>query len=256
MANQIIYEQPLTERIRLFMRFEKLMFRFKATASNLSIHDTHSAILVLLELYALTSRIDIKADIIREIERIVARLEKLSTNKSVDQQRLDSIVSKLREEMEKLHTTSGPPSAHLKEHELFHILRQRSSVPGGINSFDLPQYHRWLCNPAEQRQQQLMQWIMPFEKINYPINLLLTLIRESSEKKTHTAVQGFYQQILDTHQPHLMLRIWLPKDSICYPEVSSGKHRFNIRFLELTDLAKRPQQTGEDIRFSLMCCSL
>jgi len=255
-SNNIIYEQPLTERIRLFMRFEQLMHRFKATANNLSVHDTHSATLTLLELYALTSRIDLKADVIREIERIIVNLEKLNGVKSIDQQRRGSIVDKLREEMNKLHSTSGPLGGHLKEHELFNMLRQRDSIPGGINSFDLPQYHHWLCNPAEQRQQQLLNWIMPYEILNHPISLLLTLIRESSSKKILLAKEGFFQQMLDTRHPHLMLRIWLPKESACYPELSSGKHRFNIRFLELKDLAVRPQQTLEDVSFELMCCSL
>lgn len=256
MPNNITYEQPLSERIRLFMRFEQLMHRFKATANNLSVHDTHSATLILLELYALTSRIDLKADVIREIERIIVNLEKLGMIKSIDQQRLGSIVDKLREELSKLHTSSGPLGGHLKEHELFNMLRQRDSVPGGINSFDLPQYHYWLCNPAEQRQQQLLNWIMPYEILNHPISLLLTLIRESSGKKIILAKQGFFKQTLDTRHPHLMLRIWLPKDSDFYPEVSSGKHRFNIRFLELKDLSTRPQQTQEDVSFELMCCSL
>lgn len=256
MPNSIIYEQPLTERIRLFMRYEQLMHRFKATTNNLSMQDAHSATLTLLELYALTSRIDLRADVIREIKRIIANLEKLNSVKNINQERRGSIIDKLSEEMDKLHTSSGPLGGHLKEHELFNMLRQRSSVPGGINSFDLPQYHRWLCNPAEQRQQQLLNWIMPYESLNQPINLLLTLIRESSGRKMFVAKQGFFQQMLDPRHPHLMLRIWLPENNSLYPEVSSGKHRFNIRFLELDDLATRPQQTLEDVSFAFMCCSL
>ena len=78
MSSHIIYEQPLNERIRLFMRFEQLMHRFKARVGGDSVNDTHSAILTLIELYTMTARIDLKADVIREIERIVVNLEKLS----------------------------------------------------------------------------------------------------------------------------------------------------------------------------------
>ena len=256
MSGLITYEQPLTERIRLLMRFEQLMQRYKATACGSSVNDTHSAILTLIELYSMTARIDLKADIIREIERIIVNLEKLGSITSVNQEKRKSIIELLRKEMNKLHGTSGPLGGHLKDHELFNMLRQRCAVPGGINAFDLPQYHFWLSLPVEQRQKQMVEWITPFENINHPISLLLTMIRESSGMKPYIARQGYYQQILDASHPHLMLRISLPENSITYPEISSGKHRFNIRFLILNDLAVKPQQSSDDIEFQLSCCTL
>jgi len=256
MSSQIIYEQPLNERIRLFMRFEQLMHRFKVRVSGNSVNDTHSAILTLIELYTMTARIDLKADVIREIERIIVNLEKLGTIAGVNQDKRNSIIDLLRQEMDKLHAISGPLGSYLKDHELFHMLRQRSAVPGGINDFDLPQYHYWLCTAAEARQQQMLEWVAPYEKLNHPLSLLLTLIRESSDKKPLIAKQGYYQQMLDTSHPHLMLRVSLQKDSKVYPEVSSGKHRFNIRFLILDNLSEKPQQTQKDIHFELSCCSL
>ena len=201
-------------------------------------------------------RIDMKADVIREIERIIVNLDKLGAITSVNQEKRKSIIDLLRREMDKLHATSGPLGAHLKDHELFNMLRQRCSVPGGINAFDLPQYHFWLSHSAELRQQQMLKWIEPYEKLHHPVSLLLTLIRESSENKSYIAKQGYYQQVLDSSHPHLMLRITLPDNINVYPEVSSGKHRFNIRFLILKDLATKPQQSSEDIPFELSCCTL
>lgn len=256
MSGHITYEQPLTERTRLLMRFEQLMQRFNATASNGSVINTHAAILTLIELYTMTARIDMRADVIREIERIIVNLEKLGSISSVNQEKRKSVIDLLRREMDKLHATSGPLGGHLKDHEFFNMLRQRCSVPGGINAFDLPQYHYWLSHSPERRQKQMLQWIMPYEKLHHPVSLLLTLIRESSAKKAQIAKQGYYQQILDASHPHLMLRISLPENANVYPEVSSGKHRFNIRFLILSDLAIKPQQSAEDISFELSCCTL
>ena len=238
------------------MRFEQLMQRFNTTVNHASVNNTHAAILTLIELYTMTARIDMKADVIREIERIIVNLEKLGSISSVNQEKRKSIIDLLRREMDKLHATSGPLGGHLKDHELFNMLRQRCSVPGGINAFDLPQYHFWLSHSPEERQQQMLKWIMPYEKLHHPVSLLLTLIRESSGKKAHIAKQGYYQQMLDSSHPHLMLRITLPENSNVYPEVSSGKHRFNIRFLILSDLAVKPQQSSEDIPFELICCTL
>jgi cell division protein ZapD len=238
------------------MRYEQLMQRYQSTACCAQTNETHAAILSLIELFSLTARIDLKADIIREIERIIVNLEKLGRYSSVNQEKRCSLINLLREQMSRLHAINGPLGGHLKDHELFNMLRQRSSVPGGINAFDLPQYHHWLNELETERQELLTEWIMPFEKIHHPISLLLTMIRESSNMKSAVAASGYYQQLLDSAHPHLMLRISLPANSTLYPEISSGKHRFNIRFLEISNLAIKAQQTADDIQFQLSCCSL
>jgi cell division protein ZapD len=51
-----------------------------------------------------------------------------------------------------------------------------------------------------------------------------------------------------------MLRIALPADSHFFPEISGGKHRFTVRFLQLTGYSNRPKQTKEDIEFEIACC--
>ncbi len=255
MTDTVIYEQPLTERIRLFMRYEQLMQSFHRALTGTSVWHTQIAINNLLSLHTMTSRIDLKSDLLRDIERIINGLGVFEKVEAVNQERLSTVTHKLKGEMETLYRSRGPLGSHLNNHEMFNALRQRAHIPGGINTFDLPQYNHWLSQSGAERISHLQRWIAPYEDIFRSITLLLNLTRESGTKNQITARQGYYQQSLDTRITNQMLRVWLPKISYCYPEISSGKHRFTIRLMHLDNLADRPGQIQEDLTFDLMCCT-
>ena len=44
----------------------------------------------------------------------------------------------------RLYDINGRVGSHLEENELLQSITQRSSIPGGPYSFDLPEYHYWL----------------------------------------------------------------------------------------------------------------
>lgn len=255
MSDIVVYEQPLTERIRLFMRYEQLMQGFHKALSGQSTWHNQVAISTLLSLHALTSRIDLKSDLIRDIERIIYGLGRFETVQAVNQERLSTVNHKLNGEIENLHKTHGPLGSHLNNHELFKAIKQRAHIPGGINTFDLPQFQHWLSQSSDERRHHLQRWVDPYEDIFRSISLLLNLTRESGSKTSLTARQGYLQQTLESRITHQMLRIWLPKIHYCYPEISSGKHRFTVRLMHLDNLANRPRQIKEDLSFELMCCT-
>ena len=51
-------------------------------------------------------------------------------------------------------------------------------------------------------------------------------------------------------------RLVVPVTSGVFPEISAGRHRMTIRFLERHEPNLRPQQTKRDIGFKLVCCQL
>jgi cell division protein ZapD len=69
-------------------------------------------------------------------------------------------------------------------------------------------------------------------------------------------VAGFYQQPVDPNAVCQLVRVILPSELSVFPEISGGKHRFTIRFLEQATTAGRPAQTDQDIQFELQCCNL
>ena len=256
MTDTITYEQPLNERLRTFLRLEELMRRFRYCLPSESPWDTHCALSTLMEIFQLSTRGDLKNDLMKELDRQISNLSRLSKEPDVDQRRLEGIIDEQRRQFKKLHEMTGQLGRHLKDNDFIGALRQRASIPGGTCDFDLPAYHYWLSRPAGTRRSQLEEWIAPFEQIQEAIDLVLGLIRESAVPVRHTATQGFFQQNLDPSLPYQIIRIDLPVDAGYFPEVSAGKHRFSIRFLAQPDLNTRAKQIQEDIDFRLACCAL
>jgi cell division protein ZapD len=49
------------------------------------------------------------------------------------------------------------------------------------------------------------------------------------------------------------LRVGVPVEAPFFAEISGGKHRFTIRFMD-RDINQRPVQTSENVSFYLTCC--
>ncbi|SEP60682.1 cell division protein ZapD [Ectothiorhodospira magna] len=252
----ITYEQPLHERVRLFMRLEMLMARFDHALKHEAPPDTHSSLLTLIEMVNLTNRVDVKRELIKELERQIVNLGRLGSEPGVDQQRLNSVIHHHRQLIDTIHALGGQMDRQVKGNDFFNSIRQRTAIPGGTCDFDLPAYHYWLARPTGERRQLLQVWAQPFTEIQESVSVILQLIRNAGANRTVIAPRGFHEQTLDTTQPWQMLRIILPMNAPCYPEISAGKQRFSVRFLRAGDMTSRPAQCDGEIQFTLSCCAL
>lgn len=256
MSKFVSYETPLNERMRTFLRLENLMARFRHCIAMNTEWDSHCALMVLIEIFNLTTRGDLKSEVMKEMERQIANMTRLQDEPSVDKTSLNNIINSQRLLVQKLHSMNGQLGQHIKNNDFLSGVRQRATIPGGSCDFDLPQFRYWLSRPLETRSHILKSWIKPYEQIQEAIAVVLGIIRQSADMRTHTAKGGFYQQNLDLAQPYQMIRIDMPTDSVLFPEVSAGKHRFTVRFLMQGDMNVRSKQSNQDIDFRLCCCAL
>jgi cell division protein ZapD len=251
----ITYVQPLNERLRFFMRLSFLFSRLKHGASGDTIHDSHTAITTLLDILNLTQQQDLKKEVLKELERINQTLTPLQHNTEIEHSRLDEILSTLSTYRSGLHATSGPIANELRDQEFLKTLQQRYNVPAGLSENDPPVYNHWLHKPIELRKSDLSQWLLVFETLHNAIDLILQLIKQSANPARKTAVNGIYQQTLDASAPFQVVMVTLPMDSQYFAEISGGKHRFTIRFMDTTS-KPRPVQTSDEVTFDLYCCAL
>jgi cell division protein ZapD len=121
---------------------------------------------------------------------------------------------------------------------------------------DLPGYHFWLQKSSDERIAILTKWISGFDTMHKAIELILQLIRDSAVPRWELAENGFFQRNLDPANPCQILRISLPAEQDCYPEISGGKHRFTVRFLRQESDESRPKQINQDIEFEMSCCMI
>lgn len=253
MSDIITYEHPLNERIRTFLRLELL---FKQTEHFLPLEDvwsTRAAVTGLLDIVAVFARSDLKTEILKELDRHNANLSKIKQQSGVDMEALGQILDTLEDSTSVIFKQTGQIGKRLRTNDFLSSIAQRSSLPGGTCSFDLPQYHAWLREPHAQRHQQLTNWLGDLDPIRNAIGLILSLTRTSSRGKTCTATKGIYQQSLDANVPAQLVRVSMAQESNYFPEISGNKHRFNIRFLDYSDFEKiTPSQ--DNIEFELTCC--
>jgi len=250
------YEQPLNERVRTFLRLEHLFGIADHHNSQDSQWDNRITISSLLEILDLISRSDIKSDLIKELERHTATLNVLKSNPGVDLQRLNDILDNINVYLATLRNSDFHPGQNLKQDELTTSIKQRISIPGGTCNFDLPAFHHWLYKPAHSKNEDLKIWRQDLSVIQDSLAIVLLMLRNSTTPVIENAESGFYQQPIESKLSCQLIRVLLPKDCNYFPEISGGKHRFTIRFMEQSSTATRPVQTNNAVEFELHCCIL
>lgn len=254
MANPVCYEQPLNEKIRTLLRLEFLFHQLAHASAGQSEWDSRAALQALLEILEITAHNDVKSELIKQLERQSGRLNRLRHTPEVDSEALDGVLADIGQAVDRLRRLNNQATDPVRTNDFLLAIRQRSIIPGGACCFDLPGLHYWLEQAHTVRSRQLQCWLTPFRPLQEGVGLILQLIRNSAMPQTETAWQGFFQKNLDRGLPSQMVRVILPKESTVFPEISAGKHRLAIRFMEQPDPDQRANQTTADICFQLISC--
>jgi cell division protein ZapD len=251
---KILYEQPLNERIRTFLRLEYL---FKQAAHHLDCHsewDSRATLNCILDILAVFGNTNLKSEVLKELERHAANLKRHERNPNIDHTHLHNLLDKIMAHMDSMHQINGQIAGELKNSEFLLSIRQRSAIPGGTCDFDLPAFHYWLNQPAKVCTRDLAHWLGNFDEIGQAIQLILSLTRDSTPMKPTLAEGGIFQRTLDPNLPFQLVRVALPAGLPYYAELSGGRHRFTTRFLQFSIEGDRSQQTDQDVEFDLACC--
>ncbi|MDQ2993892.1 MAG: cell division protein ZapD [Pseudomonadota bacterium] len=251
----ITFEQPLNEHIRLGLRLEHL---FKQIEDNINCDGewrSRFALSALLETLNVIDRPDIKTKFTKALSQQATTLAQLEGSPHVDQTALRQILNELDQLIDVLYTTPGKIGQNLRENDFLNTIRQYSYNPGGACNFSLPAYQLWLQQSKEIRIQSLTTWFDHFTHLRAAVRLLLQLIRSSGNNTIITAKEGFFQQALDPNLPCELVQVTLPAHSRIYPEISVGRHRMSVRFLE-ENVHERAKQVQRDIEFKLNCCTV
>ena len=246
----ITYEFPLNERIRVFIRLEQLFQQFLHFSAGATASDKRAALSALLDIIMIFQRNDLKSEVLKELERDAKTLR----NMAEQQEANVSVLLEISLMSKKLHAVKGKIGINVMQSELFQSIAQRSTIPGGSCSFDLPEYHYWLEQDEHIRLKNLQQWSQPFDDISIAISLILNFIRNSGSPSREVAPAGFFQISLDKDMSYQMLKVSVDKSILCFAEISGGKHRCSVRFMNPSVDNIRPTQTANNIPFTLTCC--
>lgn len=248
------YEQPLSERMRTFLRLEFLYQQILDYGEHEDKWATRATISTLHEILAILSRGDVRSDVHKELDHQLGILQRFQSQPGVDGGRLDTLVQNLetsRDELNRIGTAFLQP---IKDCEFLNAIKHRSAIPGGTCEFDLPEYNHWLRQPYARRQKDVDVWLGAIRPVCDTVAELLWLIRESGQPTERMAINGMYQHSMQKDANCRLLRVSLAGGSSLFPEISGSQHRFTVRFLEWSTIDSRAVQTGHDVPFKLAIC--
>ncbi len=238
----------------MLLRVEFMLQQLAHLMAGESQEDSRAALQALFALFDFTAHNEIRSELMKELGRHSAYLNRIKQARGVDTRVLDNLLVEIDQTRDRIHTLENQTLDAVRKNDFLSAIRQRSNIPGGTCQFDLPALHHWLNQPHSMRIRQMQHWVTPFEPLREAVDLILQLIRNSAVAKEVVAVHGFFQQTLDSHTPSQIVRAILPSTSGVFAEISGGKHRFSIRFMEQPDPDQRPYKTNRDIDFQLVCC--
>ncbi|VYU27598.1 cell division protein ZapD [Metakosakonia massiliensis] len=247
MQTQVLFEHPLNEKMRTWLRIE---FLLQQLTVRLPINDHADALHFFRnagELLDVFERGDIRTELLKELERQQRKLKAWAEVPGVDENRIEALRNQLKETGAML--INAPRIGQLlREDRLIGLVRQRLSIPGGCCSFDLPTLHVWLHLPQLQRDEQVNTWLESLAPLINTLTLILDLIRNAAPFRKQTSLNGFYQ---DNGEDADLIRLHLDLHSQLYPQISGHKSRFAIRFLPLDS---EHGTVPERLDFELACC--
>ena len=201
----LVFEQPLNERMRTFLRLDFLYSQALYHNEMASQWGTRAAVSSLIDILAITSRSDVRSDALKELDRQLTLLGEFQSKPGVDANRLKTLIanlSRLRSELLNAGVANLQP---LKDSEFLNAIKHRSSIPGGTCEFDLPDYLCWLSQPDEVRVRAFNEWLTMLRPLCDAVSELIWLTRQNGRTRQETAPNGNFTITFDRENPLQLL---------------------------------------------------
>ncbi len=250
-----MFEQPLNERMRTFLRLDFLYSQALYHNEKGSSWGTRAAVDSLLDMLAILTRGDVRSDVLKELERHLVLLNEFQHRQGIDTARLRALLTNLVRLRSELISVGGSWLQPLRDSEFLAAIKLRSTIPGGTCEFDLPDYFFWLNQSAESRIEAFARWLTLLRPLCDTIAELLWLTRQNGRPREEFAAGGVFNVTFDRDNPYQLLRICLPPGVALYPEISGSHHRCSMRFLQWHGIEQRSTQSDSDVAFTLICCT-
>ena len=250
---QGVYELPLNERLRTFMRIEFLYARLRYFSSDLKDSwETRTVIHTILEIYSILSRTDVRREVLADLDRYIMQMQRFQSVPDADSNTVTNILEDLELIKEEVVDIGTDYLAPLRTDEFLASLLHRHTLPGGKAEFDLPKYKFFLEGDKRLVSKKITTWFDIVRPISEGIDKLMWIIRESSEPIATIAVGGQYNHQIERRTQISLVRIFLKNKKI-FPEISGGKHLIAVRFFENTG-DDNYQQYQENVDFKISLC--
>lgn len=247
--SSVLFEHPLNERTRNYLKLEQLFSYLKVSSSG-DISSSHITFFdALFSIIDTLERNDIRGDLIKELEKLEQHLIIWSQAPDIDTSLLEDNLTQTVRLLCELKKTQQQ-WLNYRDVKFLTGLKQRFAMQGGSCAFDLPQLHFWLSQNKQTLVDEMNTWIELFASISDSLFLILKFIRLRGQFVNIETDSGFYQ---DNGESLVLLRIKTPENADFYPTVSGNKFRYSIRFVVPCNETGR-RYLSQPTNFSLAKC--
>ena len=250
----ILYEYPFNERIRTYLRLEHLFQRLGELVGAESALPHHYALMTLFEIMDVAARADLKADVLRDLDKHKSTFVSYRGNPAIESAALEQAISRLDRSFASLNAMSGKAGQSLTDNEWLMAIRSRAGIPAGTCGFDLPAYYAWQHLPAARRRKDLERWAGTLAPLAEGVLLLLQLLRDTDVPYRVVAPGGQFQQTLPQGRSFQLLRLRLDPSTGLVPEISGNRLMVSVRFMQ-EDTEGKLHPSQQDASFELTLCS-
>jgi cell division protein ZapD len=250
----ILYEYPFNERIRTYLRLEHLFRRLGELVPRSHPIDHHYALATIFEVMDVAARADLKADVMKDLDKQRTMLSGYRGNPAISEAVLDDVIGKLDRMFNTLNTIPGKAGQSLTENEWLMSIRSRINIPGGTCEFDLPAYYAWQQRDDSQRRADLERWAQALAPLAEAVHMLLKLLRDSGSPQKVVAGGGQYQQNLPQGRQFQLLRLRIDPSLGLVPEISANRLMVSVRMMK-QEIADRLQPANNDTTFEMTLCA-
>ncbi len=180
-----IYEEPMEERIRKFLKLENYFLKLKHHKEIDTVFDSYASLHNLILIYNTLSRVEVKSDLIREIDFHRMRYTEYIKHDTSDKTKLNSIMEKQNVILNNLHSLKPNYLNDLNNDELFQFCVKHHDT---LNT----EIDYWLTRDHNMRLNQINLWLERIKPIEHSVNFCLEILRKSSDTSEVCAEQGFH----------------------------------------------------------------
>lgn len=250
----VLYEYPFNEGIRTMLRLEHLFDRLGQLIPRDTALDHHYALATIFEVMDVASRADLKADLLKELDRHRSQLASYRGNPAISEAALEGVITRIDRVFDELNQQPGKAGQALTANEWLMSVRSRISIPAGTCEFDLPAYHAWQQRAPARRRADLMGWMNTLTPLAQALAVLLGLLRDAGVPHRVSAPGGQFQQSLPQGKTYQLLRVRLDPADELVPEISGHRLMVSVRLMK-TDTEGRLRPEAADHDFELTLCA-
>ncbi len=246
-----LYEFPLCEKVRNYLRLEQLFSQIKQAQHAQSEYEYLHVLDLLFNIIDLIERLDLRTDFVRDIDIHEKKLVQWSQHPDIDQTALELALKSLHKYSAEIKKNKKL-GASFREDRFLNNIKQRFGIPGGATSFDLPILFCWLKTSQETKQADVNNWLGQIQLIDESLAMLLSFLREKTTFQHVVSNGGYYQG--SAEEKIELVRIQITETDDVYPVVSGSRNRYGIKFMRFNSQTGISEAVSSTVEFDLSCC--